>query len=168
MIILGLGSNIEDRRAYLKQAIAALADVMTDIRLSRVFESAPLLPEGASPDWDKPFLNMVVSGRTNLSPQALLAAVKDIEQKLGRQKRGTWGPREIDIDIIAMDEVVMHTPDLTIPHPQMMERDFVLLPLLDIAPDWVCPNSKRRAADVVAQKQFALHEGLRDTGEGVL
>lgn len=164
MVILGLGSNVGDRLAHLREAVRLLAAHIGDIRCSRILESAPMLPEGAPSDWAMPFFNMAVAGNTSLSPAELLAEVKSIEQEIGRVKRGFWGPREIDIDILAMDAVVMDTPELSIPHRGIMERDFVLLPLLDVAPDWCCPTTGQRAADIAAKQRFALNDALRDSG----
>ena len=164
MVILGLGSNVGDRLAHLREAVHLLGAHISGMRYSRILESAPMLPEGAPSDWAMPFFNMAVAGDTQLSPSQLLAEVKSIEQRVGRVKRGFWGPREIDIDILAMDTVCMDTPELSIPHRGAMERDFVLLPLLDVAPDWCCPTTGQRAADIAAQKKFALNASLRDSG----
>lgn len=168
MVILGLGSNIGDRAEYLHKAVQSLSAVVNNIHCSRVFESAPLLPADAPADWALSFLNMVLCGDTPLSADALLVEVKSIERGLGRTARGVWGPREIDIDILAMDDVVMDTPILSIPHRSMMERDFVLLPLLDVAPDWRCPRTGVSAVDAVQQKGFKLGDTLRDTGVRVV
>ncbi len=99
----------------------------------------------------------------------LLARVKAIERDLGRVSRCKWGPREIDIDILAMDDVTMDTPELTIPHRVLLERDFVLLPLADVAPDWRYPL--RRAVSwhgmplkLPPPKVLHLGAHLRDTG----
>lgn len=138
MIILGLGSNVGDRIAYLTRAVARLRDFVADIRLSRVYESAALLPEGAPSDWGNPFLNMALRGETALEPVALLERVKQAEREVGRETRGRWGPREIDIDILAYGALVILGPP-AVPHPEMLKRDFVLFPLSDVAPEWRYP-----------------------------
>jgi 2-amino-4-hydroxy-6-hydroxymethyldihydropteridine diphosphokinase len=139
MIILGLGSNKGDRLANLKKAVAALSEVLQSIKTSPVYESQALLPDNASPEWNKNFLNMAVGGETTLTPQELLAHVKGLEKKLGRIPEGHWGPREIDIDILAYNDKVIDEPGLIIPHPHLLTRDFALVPLADLAPDWVYP-----------------------------
>jgi 2-amino-4-hydroxy-6-hydroxymethyldihydropteridine diphosphokinase len=139
MIILGLGSNQGDREVYLQKAINALKAIFTDFRVSRMRESAALLPEGAAPEWNTPFLNMAVGGETDLSPQDLLKTIKEIEKDLGRVNRGRWGPREIDIDILIYHDQIMNTENLTIPHPELLKREFALLPLLELVPDWAYP-----------------------------
>lgn len=167
-VILGLGSNKGDRQAYLQVAVDKLAAVMRDIRVSRVLESPALLLPDAPKEWDKPFLNMAVSGVTDLAPQPLLAHIKALEPALGRVTRGVWGPREIDIDILAYGDEVMESAELTLPHSGLLKRDFALLPLIDVAPDWRHPaggpHCGQLAADIAAREGFCLHERLRDTG----
>lgn len=156
MVILGLGGNKGDRKAYLDRAVALLADAVTDMRLSPVYETPAMLPEGAPAEWDVPFLNMAVAGETSLSPRELLITAKAIEKKLGRVAGEKWGPREIDIDILAMDDVVIDEPDFSVPHKGLLDRDFALLPLADIAPEWIYPYgvySGWKSADI-ARVQF--------------
>src|SRR5690606_1507049 len=133
MVILGLGSNKGDREAYLTQACEALAGILKEMRRSRLYESVALLPEAPPEGWDRPFLNMAVAGETDLAPHALLDAIKEVEQNLGRSKVGHWGPREIDIDILAIDDMVLDTPLLSVPHTGLLTRHFALLPLIDVA-----------------------------------
>lgn len=143
LAVLGLGSNEGDRLQHLSRAVAALGrgalPVLSHIVLSPVYESRALLPAGAPQSWDSAFLNMAVAGETALSPQALLAEVKEMETKLGRRPRGFWGPREIDIDILAYGDTVLDAPDLRIPHRELLLRDFALVPFADVAPDWAYP-----------------------------
>jgi len=168
MVILGLGSNIGDRLGYLRAAVRWLSAIITDMRLSSIMESAAMLPPGATNDMDLPFLNMVISGVTSLAPHALLAEVKSIELKLGRIQRGVWGPREIDIDILAMDDVVIKSPELSIPHSGILKRDFVLLPLAEIAPQWKYPVAgpfyQQTPADIIAKQGYSLSDSLGHTG----
>ena len=130
---LELGTNLGNREEYLARALALLeeTDGVTLGRMSRVYCSKAwgVL---AQPD----FLNVCVQIETSLPPHDLLAACKRIEQALGRQVRGRWGPREIDIDILMMQGVDIDTPTLTIPHARLAQRRFVLDPLSDIAPRW--------------------------------
>ena len=168
MIILGLGSNIGDRLGYLRAAVRRLSMVVSDMRLSCIVESPAMLPPDAPPDMDHPFLNMAVSGHCKLVPQALFAEVKAIERDLGRVDRFVWGPREIDIDILAMDDLILETSELTIPHPGMLKRDFVMLPLADIAPGWKYPLTgpfyQFSAEKIVAAKGYVFSDKLVNTG----
>lgn len=140
LVILGLGTNIGDRMQLLRDAIDHLQPLLSDIECSTVYESPALLPDHAPENWDVPFYNMAVAGKCTLSPHDLLKAVKDIEHKMGRKDRGHWGPREIDIDILAYGDRVLNTPDLILPHAGLLLRDFALIPLAEIAPQWLCPG----------------------------
>jgi 2-amino-4-hydroxy-6-hydroxymethyldihydropteridine diphosphokinase / dihydropteroate synthase len=168
MVILGLGSNTGDRLGYLTSAVRELKRVLRGVRLSRILESKALLPPGAPDDWGHSFLNMAVSGATSLTPEALFAEIKAIEQRLGRKPRGVWAPREIDIDILAMDDRVVESAVLTIPHRELLNRDFALLPLIDLVPDWLYPVAGKyyqwKAVDIARDKKFALNADLKDTG----
>lgn len=134
-----------------------LATFMTFSARSPVYESPALLPENAPAGWDMPYYNMAVAGQSALAPEELLKAVKQVEQKLGRQDRGRWGPREIDIDILAFGDTRMNTEALTLPHPGLLQRDFALVPFADVAPGWVHPASGMTAAELAAP----LRAGLR-------
>jgi 2-amino-4-hydroxy-6-hydroxymethyldihydropteridine diphosphokinase len=129
-VYLALGSNLGERDANLKAALVALQpDVRID-RVSSVYDTAPQLVE------DQPrFHNIVCSGRTQLDLLALLRLVKRIERELGRVAGPRYGPRLIDIDILLYDDLILDTPELTLPHPRMPERAFVLVPLAEIAPN---------------------------------
>lgn len=164
-IILGLGSNLGNRAANLQSAIAALPDCLSDIRFSGIYESAAVLLEGAPAAWNIPYYNMAVSGHTELHPKDLLAVVKDIEQKLGRKQQERWAPREIDMDILAYGEEQVTGEKLTIPHPYLLLRDFALLPLVELWPDWRYPGSGefagQRAADIAAKLGYQENSALR-------
>ena len=130
---IGLGSNVGDRAAYLRQACELLgATPRTTLRrLSSVYESEP---------WgyvdQRAFLNAVVEIVTELGPLQLLCALKSIEQKLERKTRFRWGPREIDLDLLLYDDRTVVRRGLTVPHAAMYQRAFVLAPLAELAP-WV-------------------------------
>lgn len=125
---LGLGSNLGDRDAHLRAAIGRLAELLHVERVSSVYETEPLLVE------DQPlFHNIACAGQTTLDPFSLLRALKRIERDLGRVPGPRYGPRVIDIDILLLDDLVLTTPELTIPHPAMLERAFVLIPLAEVA-----------------------------------
>lgn len=151
MIYIALGSNMGDRQATMDAALRELAaeGVKTVIRSSAI-ETPALLPAGAPPDWNRPYLNMVVDVETAHRPERLLVILKDIEQKLGRTNRGHWGPREIDLDLIAYHREVIESDELTVPHTQMPFRRFVLVPLMEIAPDWRHPVLDKTAEAMLA------------------
>lgn len=157
MIFFGLGSNLGDRKANLEAALRELSALARVLRVSSVYESAALLPEGAPPEWDIAYYNIVASAESDLEPQELLAEVKRIEQALGRRDVGRWGPRVIDIDILAHGEAQLADETLTLPHAGMLERDFVMVPLAEISPHWRYPAGAAPAA----------HEVVRDKGMGL-
>ena len=129
-VYLGLGTNLGDRQAALWSACAQLPPVVTVVRRSSIYETPP---------WgvvdQPPFLNAVIHGRTTLDPIALLVFLKALEHMLGRVASCRWGPRAIDLDVLFFDDLVLHTPTLTIPHPLLHQRAFVLVPLCEVAPD---------------------------------
>lgn len=133
-IYLGLGSNVGDRQANLLAALTAFPPQLDILARSPVYQTDPW----GYLDQDD-FLNQVVKVGTDLSPHELLSFLKEIEQRLGRVKRFKNGPREIDIDILFIDDAVIEKEGLRIPHPHLAERAFVLVPLNDIAPKFVHP-----------------------------
>jgi 2-amino-4-hydroxy-6-hydroxymethyldihydropteridine diphosphokinase len=139
LIVLGLGSNIGDKLGNLQRAVSELRKIVRNIKISPVYKSDALLPESAPPEWDIHFFNIALSCESNLLPRDLLAAAKAIENNLGRMRRGHWGPREIDIDILAYGGEVVEQEDLAIPHKGLLDRDFALVPFADVAPDWEYP-----------------------------
>ena len=140
MIFLALGSNLGNREQFLVQAQAVLLAFDIEVtKVSSIIETPALMPEGAPTDWNIPYLNQVIAVKTHLAPIDLLSCIKHIEAELGRKPTARWAPREIDIDILAYDDVLMVEEDLMLPHPQMDQRRFVLEPLAEIAPDWVHP-----------------------------
>ncbi len=137
---LGLGSNVSDRIGMITRAVACInreGDTVVT-RLSGMYETRP---------WgnkDQPdFVNAVAEVDTRLSPKELLTRVKSIERELGREEGARWGPRRIDIDILLYGSEVINEEDLSIPHPHICERAFVLAPLAEIAPDLVHPLTGR-------------------------
>ena len=132
-VYLGLGSNLGDRAAHLRAALAALTGLpgTTVWRVSALYESAPW---GVT---DQPaFLNAVAAVTTDLAPHDLLRSVKQIEQEAGRRAGPRWGPRPLDIDLLLYDDQQVDSPDLVIPHPRLAARRFVLAPLADLRPTW--------------------------------
>jgi 2-amino-4-hydroxy-6-hydroxymethyldihydropteridine diphosphokinase len=154
--LLGLGANTGGREEYLRAAVAALGAHLQNIRLSRLYESAALLPENAPASWDRPFLNMAIIGQTALAPEALLITVKALETRLGRRKSGHWGPREIDIDILLYEGHSLRTETLTLPHLGLLQRDFALIPAAEVAPDWVHPENGRTLSALASDMQSEL------------
>ena len=132
-IYLGLGSNLGDRQANLDRALEFLSQRLRMGKVSSIYDTEPL-GESNQPR----FLNLVCQAFTRLEPPALLALAKGIERKLGRVGK-SGAPRTIDIDILLYGDQVVETPELTIPHPKMTERAFVLIPLDEIASDIVHP-----------------------------
>ncbi|WP_181351188.1 2-amino-4-hydroxy-6-hydroxymethyldihydropteridine diphosphokinase [Thalassobacillus sp. CUG 92003] len=128
---IALGSNIAPRDAFLADAIALLAELKTVhvVTESAVYETPPV---GYEDQHD--FLNMVINVQTSLSPMELLSHCQAIEQELGRKRVIKWGPRTIDLDILLFQNETVNTDRLTIPHPRMHERAFVMVPLAEIAP----------------------------------
>jgi 2-amino-4-hydroxy-6-hydroxymethyldihydropteridine diphosphokinase len=145
-VLLGLGGNLGDPIATIEAALAHLESESVHVtRRSQWYRTAPW---GVT---DQPyFVNLCVAADTDLSARALLNVVRAIETALGRERNMRWGPRTIDIDILAYGHEHIDQPDLTIPHPRLIERAFVLVPLLDIAPDHVIAGRPVRdwAADV--------------------
>lgn len=127
---IGIGSNLGDRRAALERAVLLLGELGTVAIRSSILETAPWGYE-YQPD----FLNMVVALDTALSAVELHHAMLRIEKRMGRVKTFRNGPRSIDLDLLLYGEETIATPELTVPHPRMAERDFVMLPLREIAPD---------------------------------
>ncbi len=130
VIYLSLGSNLGNRQANLQNAISQLHTKISIFTSSSVYETEPW---GYS---DQPlFLNQVVKANTQLDPIDLLSFLKEIEVSMGRKETFRFGPRPIDLDILFYDDLILNSPTLTIPHPRIAERSFVLVPLAEIASD---------------------------------
>lgn len=155
--LLALGGNVGDVRATFEHAIAMLCEDGA-VRLVRRSSDYRTPPWGVA---DQPtFVNAVIIVTTSLDPRALLARAQSIERALGRNRASEqrWGPRPIDIDILAYDDVTLHEPDFTLPHPRLFERAFVLVPLAEIAPDR--PVAGRQARDALAAVEVSGIEKL--------
>lgn len=144
-VYLALGSNLGNRLANLKQAVAALSPQMELKAKSHVYETPPWGYQN-----QPKFLNQVIQVSTYLEPEPLLKHLKRLEVTLGRKASFRNGPRLIDIDILFYDNLVLDTPSLVIPHPRLHERGFVLLPLADIAPDFIHPVQKKSVRELLA------------------
>ncbi len=129
-IYLALGSNVGDRKKNIKKAIDLLSKEIKDVKVASLYETEPVgyinQPK---------FINTALEGYTNLSPDELLKFCQDVEKKVGRIYRFKWGPREIDIDILLYGNFKIDKPNLKIPHPLMLERDFVMKPLKELNPN---------------------------------
>ena len=128
-VYLGLGSNLGNRKNNLEDAVGLIAEFAVIKKCSSIYETEP---------WglkDQPkFLNQVLLVESTLEPNEILSHLKRIEQQMGRKKSVRYGPRLIDLDILFFDELIMNSADLTIPHPRLTERAFVLVPLAEISP----------------------------------
>lgn len=144
-VYLALGSNLGERRENLEAALRALPPEVEISALSRLYETAPAYVTD-----QPPFLNMAVEGYTTLSPTELLAHLQGIEKRLGRERTIRYGPRLIDLDILFYDDLVLELPGLSLPHPRLQERGFVLRPLADLAPDFVHPVLNRSVRELLA------------------
>src|SRR5262245_46973550 len=130
--MIGLGSNLRDRVANLEGAIAALNEV-PGIAVRQVSTFHETEPVGGPPGQGM-FLNAVARLETDLEPLALLHALQEIETRFGRQRTVRWGERTLDLDLLLLDDQIIDTPELCLPHPRMRTRRFVLEPLVEVAP----------------------------------
>jgi len=153
---IGLGSNLDDPLAQVQRALEHLAE-LPDTRLigqSRLYRSAPVGPEG-QPD----YINAVACLETALPPEILLDHLQQLEHLQGRVRTLHWGPRTLDLDILLYDALVLQTPRLTLPQPEMINRSFGLYPLADLAPDLILP---------AGQALQSLLDGCPSTGLSVI
>jgi 2-amino-4-hydroxy-6-hydroxymethyldihydropteridine diphosphokinase len=144
IILLALGSNIENRKQHIETAITLLREKVYDITVAPLYETKPRYFED-----QQNFLNTVVRGFTDLHPRELLQFTKTVQQQVGRLERFRNGPREIDIDILFYDNKVYKDEELEIPHPRLQERDFVLQPFADINPDFLHPVLKQTIKELL-------------------
>jgi len=159
--LVALGGNLGDVRDTIDRAIAAFCDGQK-VRLLARSSDYRTLPWGVE---DQPaFVNACIAVETRLTPRALLARAQAVERALGRErpKERRWGPRQIDIDLIAYEDVALEDPELTLPHPRLFARAFVLVPLAEIAPERLIAG--RRVRDALAQLDTRGVERLADAG----
>lgn len=157
IVYLALGSNMGNRLANLKAAISNLTPQMAVKKKSPVYETPPW----GFKDQDA-FLNQVIEAETYLEPEALIAHLKRLEMALGRVPSFQNGPRLIDMDILFFDDMIVDTSPLVIPHPRLQERAFVLVPLNDIAPDFVHPFLRKSVSELLDgldRSEIKLFEG---------
>lgn len=139
---IGLGANLGDPIATLREARNGLAALGRVIATSSLYRTPPWGIEN-----QPAFVNAALLLETNLAPYVLLAALKDLEATLGRKPSARWGPRAIDLDILAMEGVTLDDPQLTIPHARLRERAFALVPLAEVDPAWIADRDALPAAD---------------------
>lgn len=145
IIYLALGSNLGDRLDNLRSAVTALSPQLEVKAKSHIYETPPWGYE------DQPrFYNQVIKADTYLQPEPLLRHLKRLEVALGREPNFQNGPRLIDLDLLLYDQLVLDTPALTLPHPRMHERGFVLLPLMDLAPEYIHPVLKKSVRELTS------------------
>lgn len=168
MIILGLGSNIGDRLHHLRRAleyIKRIPDLSVE-QVSPVYISDPLLPDNSPASWNMPYFNLAVRCQSTLTPHQLLEHTKKIESEIGQRSQQYWGPRAVDIDLLAWEDLIQYDKKCHVPHEHLHTRPFALWPLADVAPRWIYPLpgplQGKTAAEIV--KQW----GSRFTGEAPL
>jgi 2-amino-4-hydroxy-6-hydroxymethyldihydropteridine diphosphokinase len=156
---LSLGSNVGAREDHLRDAITRLEAVGRVVSISSFYETEPV--EFAGQPW---FLNCAIALETTKTPEQLMVAILRIEQEMGRRRtQSSKGPRTIDIDVLLMGSTVVNSPDLTIPHPAMHQRRFVLEPLSDIAPEVVHPVLHRTVREL--RDALPAGQAVRKFGE---
>ena len=161
MILVALGANLPTAAYGPPERALAEALRRLDARgaatraRSRLWRTAPV-PASDQPD----YVNAVARLETALAPEALLGEMLAVERELGRERRERWGPRTIDLDLLAYDAVVLDAPALTLPHPRLAERAFVLLPLADVAPGWRHPVSGLKVEELIARLPAEARAGV--------
>jgi 2-amino-4-hydroxy-6-hydroxymethyldihydropteridine diphosphokinase len=142
--VIGLGSNLGDRRALLQGALRSLSASASIRAISGIYETLPVGPPQAL------FLNAAVRIATAERPEALLGRMLAIEREAGRERRERWGPRTLDLDLLWIDGVVVRTETLVVPHPELLHRAFALVPLLEVAPDATDPLTGHRYTETLS------------------
>lgn len=145
-VFLALGANIGNKKKNIIDAISLLEKEVQQITVAKLYETKPMYHED-----QENFLNTVVRGLTNLSPEELLHIAQKIEKQIGRVKRFRNGPREIDIDILFYDKLIFTSTTLQIPHPRIAEREFVLEPLMDLDSQFVHPVLQKNIQELMEQ-----------------
>lgn len=145
-VYISIGTNRGDRKENLARAIARLASDISPRMISPAYETKPVGFAGQSD-----FYNVALSAQTSLSPVETLARLKEIEASMGREKGTVNGPRVIDLDLLYYDDLVLESPELSVPHPRRAGRAFVYAPLADIAPNFVDPITGKTVLETLAE-----------------
>jgi 2-amino-4-hydroxy-6-hydroxymethyldihydropteridine diphosphokinase len=155
---IALGSNLGDREGYMRAAIDAISKTESIVKASSIYETDPIgfLDQPA-------FLNMVIKVETEKVPLDLLRKLREVEQSLHRERTFPNAPRTIDLDLLLYNDVILETPELTVPHPRLHERSFVLVPLVEIAPDVIVPTLGSTAKMLL--DALGNVEGINNWGE---
>ncbi len=154
LVAIALGSNLGDRGAHLRWALNRLRPFIKDAKVSSFIETAPV----AVPDEQPAYLNAVVVGETNLSPQLLLRELARIEDERGRTRKSYRAARTLDLDLILHGAAVMDNPTVTVPHPSFRGRHFVLVPLAEVAPDMMDPVTGLTVGELLQRLQASSPE----------
>jgi len=145
-VFFGLGSNIGDKKQNLHKALDLLKEKCVIKKVSSFYKSAPMYYEDQ--DW---FVNAAAEVDTHLSPQELMSFLEKTEKKMGRVRHMKNGPRLIDLDILFYDDLITEAKEHTIPHPKLRERSFVLVPLAEIAPEFIDPLTKKTIEELLME-----------------
>ncbi len=137
-VFLGIGSNLGDPKKQIQSGLVSLGELLMELKSAHLYRSKPLGPQN-----QPQFINTVAKGLTKLSPLALLKHCQRIEQHHHRVRIMRWGPRTLDIDILYFGEMRINSKDLIIPHPEIFNRDFVVMPLLELIPSGITPLGDR-------------------------
>ncbi|MCJ7509147.1 MAG: 2-amino-4-hydroxy-6-hydroxymethyldihydropteridine diphosphokinase [candidate division Zixibacteria bacterium] len=158
---IGLGSNLGDKKNNIRKAIDNIKEkkILKEIKTSSLYLTEPV-GKKRQPD----FLNLVIKGKTELSPFELLNSLLEIEKGLGRKRNKRWGPREIDLDILFYDDIMVNQENLVIPHPEIPNRRFVLVPLMELSPNLKHPllnkNIKQLLKDTKDHSKVEPYGGI--------
>ena len=152
-VAIALGSNLGDRRAHFEYAIDALRLDLTNVSVSSFSETAPV---GVGPEHGV-YLNAVVVGDTRLPARILLERLLEIEEERGRARPYPMAPRTLDVDLILYGEEIIDEDGITVPHPRFREREFVLAPLAEIAPDMIDPVTRQTMSDLLNRRPGEAH-----------
>jgi 2-amino-4-hydroxy-6-hydroxymethyldihydropteridine diphosphokinase len=161
-VYLSLGSNLGDRHRSITEAIELLSNRVHVEKVSSIYETDPV-----GYDHQSRFLNAVCKARTSMEPSEVLTLAKEIESTLGREITFRNGPRTIDIDILFYDDQVINTPQLTVPHPRLEERSFVLVPLGELEPGLVHPTSGKSITELMSGMTLDGIERWKGEGKDV-